>query len=422
MASKAPPPLIRSSKAFSVEIPEGSNSAKSRRSDVVGSDDLDIHKSSSNFQSQDLDRGSSKGFHADQPLGLGSAFDEDHAELDSAHVNDHQEALKDRFAADQAGSAHAGNMGHEDQTPPENLAKLPGQAQVAPAKGVDLDIDALKDRFAGGESGREQQAHGVPVVDDAHKDNLQGLGNDAIHDNLQGVGNDAINDNKAGIAKEPEAVHKPLGVGKEAIQDNLQGVANEALHDHMQGLGNDAIQDNVQGVGNEAEHHNKAGVAKDAITDNKAGVAKDAITDNKAGVAKDAITDNKAGVPKEGITDNKAGVGKEHLEDHIEQLPDTARPLKDGPKPGVRPTDASGGHRADAQGLSSTNRKTLTDRHPSSKKELDAAHAQAVLLAQQEKAKKMEEFHGRVDAIRKTVSGINHKLDEIDEDDAPIKR
>ena len=237
------------------------------------------------------------------------------------------------------------------------------------------------------------------------------MGNDAIQDNLQGVGNDAINDNKAGIAKEPEAVHKPLGVGKEAIQDNLQGVGNEPEHHNKAGIAKspeaahkmatvakDAIQDNVQGVGNEAENHNKAGVAKESEFDNK------------------------AGVPKEGITDNKAGVGKEHSEDHIEPLPDTTQVLKDGPKPGVRPTDASGGHRADAQGLSSTNRKNLTDSHPSSKTELDAAHAQAVLLAQQEKAKKMEEFRGRVDAIRKTVSGINHTLDEIDEDDAPIKR
>jgi hypothetical protein len=43
-------------------------------------------------------------------------------------------------------------------------------------------------------------------------------------------------------------------------------------------------------------------------------------------------------------------------------------------------------------------------------------------MAQQERAKKLEEFHGRVDAIRKTVSGINHKLDELDDESAPPKR
>jgi hypothetical protein len=35
MASKAPSPLIRSSNAFSVQIPEGSNSAKARQSDCI---------------------------------------------------------------------------------------------------------------------------------------------------------------------------------------------------------------------------------------------------------------------------------------------------------------------------------------------------------------------------------------------------
>ena len=99
MASKAPPPLIRSTKAFSVEIPEGSNSAKARRSDVVGSGDLDIHKNQSHFQSEDQQQGSAQGFHDDQPLGLGSALGEDHAQVSQGHVSDHQDGLKDRFAA-----------------------------------------------------------------------------------------------------------------------------------------------------------------------------------------------------------------------------------------------------------------------------------------------------------------------------------
>jgi hypothetical protein len=34
-------------------------------------------------------------------------------------------------------------------------------------------------------------------------------------------------------------------------------------------------------------------------------------------------------------------------------------------------------------------------------------------IALAEKQHKMEEFHGRVDAIRKTVSDINAKLDQI---------
>jgi hypothetical protein len=42
-------------------------------------------------------------------------------------------------------------------------------------------------------------------------------------------------------------------------------------------------------------------------------------------------------------------------------------------------------------------------------------------LAQLEKEKRLEEFHGRVEAIRKTVSGINQKLDELDDEPADTR-
>jgi len=42
--------------------------------------------------------------------------------------------------------------------------------------------------------------------------------------------------------------------------------------------------------------------------------------------------------------------------------------------------------------------------------EADPQHA---ALSKAEKAKRMEEFHGRVEAIRKSVSGINHLLDDL---------
>jgi hypothetical protein len=51
MASKEPP-LIRSSKAFSVQIPEGSNSAKARRSDIVAGELEGVTSIQSHFEEQ----------------------------------------------------------------------------------------------------------------------------------------------------------------------------------------------------------------------------------------------------------------------------------------------------------------------------------------------------------------------------------
>ena len=77
MASKAPPPLIRSSKAFSVEIPEGSNSAKSRRSDVVPNDDLDIRSKAGQYHKAELDLDKPLGAHEEDAGLHGIGFAED---------------------------------------------------------------------------------------------------------------------------------------------------------------------------------------------------------------------------------------------------------------------------------------------------------------------------------------------------------
>jgi hypothetical protein len=42
-----------------------------------------------------------------------------------------------------------------------------------------------------------------------------------------------------------------------------------------------------------------------------------------------------------------------------------------------------------------------------------AAHPSHAALSKAEQAKRMEEFHGRVEAIRKSVSGINRLLDDL---------
>jgi hypothetical protein len=163
------------------------------------------------------------------------------------------------------------------------------------------------------------------------------------------------------------------------LKKNLQGVGQDALHDNLQGVGQDALHDNLQGVANEA------------------------------------LSDNKAGMGKDAITDNKAGIGKDHLSDHLVVLPDTGG-LTSGPS--GKASDSA--HAAPDNGhpnatASSPHKKKPSVAAPVKKSAEDLAHeAEALLQAKIEKEKRLEEFHGRVDAIRKTVSGINHKLDELD--------
>jgi hypothetical protein len=181
------------------------------------------------------------------------------------------------------------------------------------------------------------------------------------------------------------------------------------LHDNLQGVAQDSLKDNRQGVGQDALHDNLQGVAQDSLKDNRQGVGQDALHDNLQGAGKDAIIDN------------QAGIGKEHLADHIVALPDTGG-LKSGPSGKATESAHSEPHSSNASAPASSHSKTKPPiAAPVKKSAEDMAHEAEVLMqAKIEKEKKLEEFHSRVDAIRKTVSGINHKLNELN-DDEPSK-
>jgi hypothetical protein len=335
MASKAPPPLIRSSKAFSVEIPEGSNSAKARRSDVVPNDDMDIRSKAGQYHEAELDLDKPLGAHVEDAGLHGTGFAED------PHADSQLQQMEDSH--------------HDD-----HLAKLPSEDHPASATGPTIQADALKDRFGGGEAGHALATKGVNEERDALHDNVQGIAQDSLKDNRQGVGQDALHDNVQGIAQD-------------SLKDNRQGVGQDALHDNLQGIAQDSLKDNRQGAGQDALH------------------------------------------------DNQVGLGKEHLADHIVALPDTGG-LKPGPSGKATASAHSEPHSSNASAPASSHSITKPPIAVQVKKSAeDMAHEAEVLMqAKIEKEKKLEEFHSRVDAIRKTVSGINHKLNELN-DDEPSK-
>jgi len=322
MSSKAPPPLIRSSKAFSVEIPEGSTSAKARRSDIVANDELDLQHKSSNFD--DTNKLASKTGH----------FKEDLSGPSFTHV--------------EQGPSHADASAFHEQD------------------------DDLKDRFGPGEDhGQAQDTLVIGAADDSAE---------------------------------------RLGPGDGIVPDNRQGLTNDGFHDNHQGLTNEALKDR------------SLGIANDAIEDRQGVLPSGILEDTHASLPDDALVNGHAVAPDQSLHDHTQDLGtdKEHLEDRHVSLPDTDLKRKDGAQPAssasastdtvlksslnavnTHPTMPATGH-------------TGQPAHPMHKADAESAH-----LIQMEKEKKLEEFHGRVEAIRKTVSGINHKLDEIDHEHPP---
>jgi len=321
MASKEPP-LIRSSKAFSVDIPEGSNSAKARRSDITAG------------LAQDL------------------AFKDPHFEAssqlstDSGHVlEDHSQATSSSFSHDEA---------HED-------------------------------RFAGGQTDADHAASlDVPADHHGHP--------------------------STGSMEEKHALH-----------DHSVGVANAALEDHFAAVPQDNVNDSHAVLPDEAIEDHFAAVPQDNVNDSHAVLPDEAIEDHHISVeepvpqapiplfvsADDDFPDDHMEIdyPPE-VDPNAQPLEDEAVVDHVVHLPDGGHGLADAQLAHSQaPPAETVTTKPAAQPIPVLAKPTslLTPEMAIKKHEEDMAARKL----------RMEEFHGRVDAIRQTVSSINAKLDQI---------
>jgi len=403
-----PPPIIRSSKAFSVEIPEGSNSAKSRRSDIVGNNDLEIHRKSSQFHEAGADSLKSPDFHTDDGADARSVSvaSTDHA--DNLHHEAQAETDKDRYAGENSHALSENLQGIDQSQTSYNVISVADSEQNA-ANRQTVDDDAYRDRQAHGESGHALQDRfgtetNAPLKDrvlsiqsQGLRSNVQGIAQDALHNNQQSIDNEALHDNQQSI--DNEALHdNQQALVDEGLRDNQQSIDNEALHDNNQALADEGLHDNQQSIDNEALHDNNQALADEGLHDNQQSINNEALHDNQQALADEGLRDNQQSIDNEALHGRKDTQAKAHVQDHVVALPDTHQVLKPGPSPlAVNP------HAGQRPGVA--------DHAPTAPQlEADPQHA---ALSKAEKAKRMEEFHGRVEAIRKSVSGINHLLDDL---------
>jgi len=467
-----PPPLIRSSKPFSVEIPEGSNSAKSRRSDVVGSDELQIKGKKSDFKTSDAallpemhhapgnDTANRSAHHEDaltpEKLNVkeGAALDAPHLVHDDPHAAENvqsvsDDALKDHQvglpATEQAGSTQEPvvavqafadqTAGGADNAPLKD--RFATEAVSVPAKhAAGVETEALKDNIQSvADDALDDNLQAVPSAG-ALKDNLQALpGAEAIKDNLQAVPQDGSQKRDAGIDKEQVSdniaavpqdalASQSQGVPKESLKDRKVGEAVDPIHDRTAGeavsplkdrqadVGNDAIEDNLQGLPDDASEDNRQEIDHPGVRSNTQALQNESLEDNPQRLDNQALKDNTQGLPNEALEDRSADTDKEHVQDHVVALPDQATQLKDGPKPTApnKPTRSGSDTAQTAQPKGKASVKATTPAKAAS-----AAQTEQLQAAKLEQTRKMDEFHGRVEALKKTVSGINHLLDELEE-------
>jgi hypothetical protein len=356
MASKEPS-LIRSTKAFSVEIPEGSSSAKAKRSDIVAGELGEIGLDHSHFEEQ-LSQKTLK-------------------QTSDNETVDTQQA----FAADQV------------------KADVYAHAQE----------DASHETMAGISPDHLHSPTGIVVAADSHKDHLVGVTEEHVEDHL------------IGVTEEHDQAHV-VGIGNDASNEHLLAISNEGLHDTHAALPTDKVED----------HH--ASIAKDTLEDHLAAVPQDNISDTHAPLPDNATEDHHVAVaaaepaapiplfvssnddfpddhmeiedpPEQAL--NSQALANEDLVDHIEHVKEGTAKLAeahlsaDVPAPLLTPQ---------VKPVAQLKQPQLVKKAPAVLTPEMVKQQQEALLAKQHK---MEEFHGRVDAIRKTVNDINSKLDHI---------
>ena len=320
MASKEPS-LIRSTKAFSVEIPEGSTSAKAKRSDIVAGELDELGHDLSHFEEQ-TEQKALKQSSENVSVDTQQAFEAEHAKAD-VYAHGQEDALQESKTGFSSDHLHS-------------------------QPGMGVATDSLHD-------------HLVSVAGDHAKDDLVGVADDHVEDHLVGIANDASNEHSIAIS-------------------------NESLHDTHAPLPDNATED-----------HHVAVADTEPVEPIPLFVnANDDFPDDHMEI-EDPPEEN---LNTQALTDDTLGDHIELVEEEKPKLADL-KLLPDTPAP-VLPTKTKPAAQIKQQPIA---KKTPEAPSPEMIKQ-----QQEALLARQHR---MEEFHGRVDAIRKTVNDINSKLDHI---------
>ena len=431
-----PPPIIRSSKPFSVEVPEGSNSAKARRSDIVANDEINATQKTYNFF--DANHESESGVQNERLNDVNQSADFQH-EVSHGENGLIQETAEDAaqniFSEDPSDEIRNLQQVHEDKDG-VNKALIPDSDHLSANDGLMLKEDTLKDRLAGEPTtdalkdrfavetesltdnnlqaiDADHQKANLQQLDDAfHDSKIQGLSPDKTRDNTASINNDSLKDQVSGQAASALHDHS-AAINGESYSQNQQSVPDADVHDNLQSLPKDKLTDNLASIDQASIHDNTQALADSTLSDNHQGTLDEGFTDNTQGVDNPSYQNNQQGIADDVFESHEASTDKAHVHDHIELLPDTTRYLKDGPKPTAHIIDSSVNQQTDTTSLekASSPGQEASTQHTA----VHAHHIPTNAERKLEHEKRQEEFHGRIDALRKSVSGINHILDELEE-------
>jgi hypothetical protein len=235
---------------------------------------------------------------------------------------------------------------------------------------------------------------------------VTGLSIDANH---QSVGEQALGQNKQSIPAQHHQYHS-VAIDNKGSDLNTQALPGDestqntaqidgTVYDlkHQEKAYSEKIEDNVASIPSEVSKDHQVSIDSDKVSDQFAKLPTSTSSDHEVGLPSDApLEDNRAKIEGTSIADRRAKFEEIRRQRNAPQLnPSVAVPVLEEPNPKT----ASSASSAKAN-------KPLT-------------RDEQITLARK---KKSDEFHGRVEAIKNTVTQLNNQLDKLEDTSVELKK
>ena len=337
---------------------------------------------------------------------------ENKAKLEQSKTAANVQTLEQDKASENKAKLEPSKTGVNVQTLEEDKASE-NKAKLEPSK-TGVNVQTLEhDKASENKAKLEQSKTGVNVQtleQDPSSENKAKLAGTSIKDNVSSAPSDALGSNKQTLPPET-AVDHAVQIDAQSVEDNLQDIAagdaskNEVQIDgtvldlkHQEKAYSEKMTDQALGLDTNASEDNKALIHTDALASNHQPVDSSSTSDQVVGIdAPPQVEDNQAKIAANSIADRRA-----KFEDIKRQR--SAPTLN---------TDAVSAKEQEAQ----VNPTPAVASPPKALKPL--SREEQIALARK---KKSEEFHGRVEAIKNTVTQLNNQLDKLEDTSLELKK
>ncbi len=398
------PFIIRSDTPHSVEVVAGSLNAKGKKNWVKAGDE-DPHAHEAVNEHLDLDA------HLESLLSTNES-----TSSTGTLVNNATSSEDTKIGADSQ-KDHLEKAGNDHRS--SNLQQIDDSGKVGD-RFLGIDHEAFKDSIQTLDVDPKTKNIGHFDASDSIEDNLAKIAAQRLGENLQKVGLDTGMDNKVKLdvtapdsntQKIPSAKGdvNQISLDTKASKDNSQSIPSEASSDHMARIEGTVYEiSQKEKTYSELLEDHTLSIPTDAQEDHKVKLKADSLSSDSIQIDSSPLTTHRVGIESDSSEDNRAKIQADMIKERRAKF-DEIRKSRNAPRIG---TSQEASEPEEELTQSSDPKEKPVHLEPLSQE-------QQIALAQK---KKSDEFHGRVEAIKRTVTQLNKQLDGLEENSIELKK